>query len=98
MNEQLRESALEVISRSIQDFSMDNDQMAVSLTTSLFGEGAVIDSLTLVNIIVDLEELVDMQCGFAVSLTDDDAVFRDPSPYSTVGSLIDFICELVSKQ
>jgi acyl carrier protein len=60
------------------------------------GESAVIDSLSLVNLIVDLEEEINDTCGIAISLTDDEAVFAEPSPYSSVRNLALYIFTLVN--
>ena len=95
MSIQISSRVLEVISRNMDE---SDGSPAVELETRLFGEDAVIDSLTLVNIIVDLEEMLENDFGVQISLTDDEAVFREPSPYTSAQSLITYIEELINNQ
>jgi len=64
---------------------------SLSLDSVLLGENAVIDSLSLVNLIVDLEEEISDRTGVMISLTDDEAVFAEPSPYSSVKNLAQYV-------
>ncbi len=97
MREDIETLLFSVIARAFEDATIDEDVQIVNTATVLFGEGAKIDSLTLVNIIVDLEDEISDRFGKAISLTDDDAVFREPSPYGTVATLRDYIIELLSR-
>jgi acyl carrier protein len=65
------------------------------LDSVLLGENAVIDSLSLVNLIVDLEEEINDRTGVMISLTDDEAVFAEPSPYSSVKNLALYVDQLL---
>jgi hypothetical protein len=69
------------------------EQIVVGPDTCLFGEGSALDSLSLVSVIVDLETLVADRFGRSISLTDDQAMARDPVPFSTVESLRRYILE-----
>ena len=87
-----------LVLKMLQD-SFDDPQAtkdSVSFDSVLLGESAVIDSLSLVNLIVDLEEEINDTCGIAISLTDDEAVFAEPSPYSSVRNLALYIFTLVN--
>ena len=87
-----------LILKMLQD-SFDGPQESrdsIDLGSVLLGESAVIDSLSLVNLIVDLEEEINDTCGIAISLTDDEAVFAEPSPYSSVRNLALYISTLVN--
>jgi acyl carrier protein len=68
----------------------------LGLDSVLLGENAAIDSLTLVNLIVDLEEEINDLLGISISLTDDEAVFAEPSPYGSARSLAAYIATLVN--
>ena len=61
----------------------------------LFGEDASLDSLDLVTVITDLEEFITDELGFAVSLTDDAALLREISPFTSVRTLLDYCEELI---
>jgi|LakMenEpi03Aug12_release.lakeMendotaPanAssembly.Ray.scaffolds.fasta_scaffold516314_2 acyl carrier protein len=80
--------------------SVDEIELVVgslSLDSVLLGENAVIDSLSLVNLIVDLEEEINDRTGVMISLTDDEAVFAEPSPYSSVKNLAHYVNHLLKK-
>ncbi len=62
----------------------------------LFGQGAFIDSLTLVSFIVNLEARCSESFGFEVCLTDDRAMTRDISPFSNLSSLCQYISEITA--
>lgn len=79
-----------------EELSAD-DQIVVGPETCLFGEGSVLDSLSLVSVIVDLETLVSDQFDKAISLTDDKAMSRDPVPFVNVKSLKTYLLELLAE-
>ncbi len=93
---EISELVVKTVSQSLSESG--ETSIVVSPETILFGEGSVIDSLTLVNVIVDIEEMLFEEYGEAYYLTDDDAVFREPSPFSSVNSLTDYIIEITSKK
>lgn len=67
-------------------------------TTSLVGKQAVLDSLALVTMIVDLEQRVEEEFGIIITLTDDRAMSQRSSPFRTVGSLTAYLEELVGEE
>ncbi|MBL7903267.1 MAG: hypothetical protein JNK73_14810 [Bacteroidia bacterium] len=76
----------------------DNQKFKVNEDTALFGPGSNIDSLSLVSIIVDLEMLFSNEHNIEISLTDDRAMARNESPFSSVKSLVDYITELTNEK
>jgi len=64
--------------------------------TALLGRDAVLDSLGLVTLIVDVEQKLDEQLRVTATLADDRAMSRERSPFMTVGTLIDYVCEVVA--
>jgi acyl carrier protein len=65
---------------------------ALDESTTLFGQHGLLDSLSLVSLVVTVEQVVEDQYGVLVSLTDDKAMSQKNSPYRTIGSLTDYIC------
>jgi len=63
--------------------------------TPIFGGDESIDSLSLVNLLVNLEKNIGDTFGFPVALADEKAMSWKNSPYRTVGALVDFIVEKV---
>jgi hypothetical protein len=66
---------------------------AVKLT----GDGGVLDSLALVNLIVAAEQKIADRTGRAVILTDDAALFEPEGPISTVQRFVDHVVRQVEQ-
>jgi len=79
--------------RTLNEERSAGDQIEISINTSLFGEQSELDSLSLVSVIVDLETLVSDKFDRKVSLTDDQAMSRDPVPFTNVLTLKAYILE-----
>lgn len=82
---------------NINDERGPGEQLAISLDTRLFGADAVLDSLSLVSVIVDVEGAVSDQAGREISLTDDRAMSQAVSPFSDVNALTAYIQLLLSE-
>ncbi len=62
-----------------------------SRNSLLFGTGGALDSLSLVNLVVILEEKLESELGQTVSLVDEKALNQEMSPFHSVGALVDYI-------
>lgn len=71
-----------------------DDPIEVGPHTQLFGADAVIDSLSLVSVIVDVEADASDALGFPVSLTDDQALNQPVSPFTNPDTLAAYIVGL----
>ena len=71
--------------------------LAKSLDTVLFGRDGNLDSLGLVSLIVAVEERVKDEFGADISVADDRAMSQTQSPFRTVGTLADYVSELVKE-
>lgn len=91
---------LKIMLSAFEDVSEQDGGINIALCNDdmvLFGEGATIDSLTLVSLIVDLESKISDKFCCEISLTDDRAMTREISPFDTFGSLREYIEELISE-
>jgi acyl carrier protein len=77
--------------KNINEERGPDEQLTIDLNTRLFGADAVLDSLSLVSVIVDVESAVSEQSGQEISLTDDRAMSQEISPFSDVNSLTAYI-------
>ena len=66
--------------------------------TCLIGEQAVLSSLGLVSLVVELEQTIEEQYGVALTLADERALSQRHSPFRSVGSLADYVCTLLDNQ
>lgn len=69
----------------------EDKQVPVAEDTNLFGNEAVLDSLSLVSVIVDVEGGVSDAFSKNVALTDDEAMSQTVSPFTNVKTLVAYI-------
>lgn len=99
MVERLRILELVLIAvKALNEERPADERFELSEHTLLFGDGAELDSLSLVSVIVDIETAVTDQLGEPITLTDNRAMSRVVSPFTHVGALVDYIFELLSEK
>jgi acyl carrier protein len=65
--------------------------------TRLIGREGLLDSMGLVTLIVGVEQRLEEEYDLVVVLADERAISQKHSPFRSVGSLADYICQLVEK-
>lgn len=68
----------------------DDRQLTVSPDAPLFGDSGQLDSMSLVTLIIDIEEAL-AEAGYNVILTAERAMSRARSPFKDVPSLVAYI-------
>jgi len=63
----------------------------------LFGPRSIIDSLTLVSLLVDVEQRLNEELGVSIVIADERAMSQERSPFRTVGTLSDYVQGLVDE-
>lgn len=93
-----RNEAIAAIYDAIDELNpqLDGVTLARSEDTKLFGEGAALDSLSLVNLVMMVEQNIMMETGQEVLLASEAAMSRKRSPYRSVGALADYAAEVAS--
>jgi acyl carrier protein len=89
-----RSDALEIVLASLKEvFEQTGVAPPDSLAeeTVLVGEAAVLDSLGVVQLIVEIEQRVEQNHGVSVTLANDKAMSARSSPFRTVGVLTDHV-------
>jgi acyl carrier protein len=66
--------------------------------THLFGSQGFLDSLKLVNVVLDAEQQINDSYDLTISLADDRSVSQQRSPFRTVASLADYILAVAAEQ
>jgi hypothetical protein len=64
----------------------------------LIGPESLLDSLSLVNLILDVEQRLEEQAGVTVTLADDRAMSQRTSPFLTVDTLADYVTMLLEER
>ncbi len=69
-----------------------------SLGAGLFGDTGSIDSLGLINLIVETEQKIENEFGVELTLTDQEMMSHQKSPFQTVGSFVNYILSLLGNK
>ncbi len=96
-----REQVVALIVDSLQDLlAMDGtgESDAANEETRLLGRSAVVESMGLVTLIVEVEQRLESDFDAVVVLADDRAMSQSRSPFLSVGTLADYICRLLEEQ
>jgi len=88
-----RNKISEIVINAVKEI-VDDESVAISNETVLLGNDAVVDSMGLVNLIVDIEGILADE-DVEVSLTSEKAMSQRNSPFRTVESLTNYIKELI---
>ena len=64
--------------------------------TILVGDGGSLDSLSLINLLVGLEEALKEKCGFESFLLDESLLVDPNGPYQSVGHLSEWITSRIN--
>lgn len=100
MNKTLETELVELIVEALQVVLRQSGkslQGEPSTETRLYGAGSDIDSLGLVGLLVELEERVSDRYGVPITLTDEQAMSQQHSPFRTVGSLAAYLDDLLAQ-
>ncbi|MCK4774962.1 MAG: hypothetical protein KAT30_09250 [Candidatus Krumholzibacteria bacterium] len=96
----MREKILEVIFRAIDEVNdalPPKNRLAKSPDTTLFGEGATLDSIGLVNLIVATEQRLLEDLDVSVTIANERAISREKSPFRSVDMLAEYVEELIEE-
>jgi acyl carrier protein len=96
----MKEKVEFVIYKVIDEINLqliDSEKIEKLKTTVLFGDDAKLDSLGLINFIVQLELQIDTDFGKHISIIGENTMDQDQMPFETVASLIEYIHLLLEK-
>ena len=94
-----RPEALAIIYRALENLNEELESpIPLREDVQLFGADSLIDSLSLVSVIVDVESDVSGELGILVSLTDDRAISQEVSPFTSPAALADYVVMLSQEQ
>jgi acyl carrier protein len=89
-------SSLESVLATDLDDQPDPTQLGDD--TRLIGREGMLDSMGLVTLIVDVEQRLEEQHDIVIVLADERAMSQKHSPFRSVGSLADYVCQLVEEE
>lgn len=71
---------------------------AVDANTPIMGSESPFDSIDLVTFIVAIEQMIEDDWSFSVTLADDRAMSQTISPFKTIGTISDYVELLIKEQ
>jgi acyl carrier protein len=94
---------IDIVKTSLQDtLEMvkpgEVDPESLSSETRLVGSSAVLDSMGLVSLILDIEQRINDEYDVLIILADERAMSQKQSPFRSVGTLSSYILGLVQEQ
>ncbi len=98
-----RATIVEIILSSIQEVMRMRDGLgtqpaSLDEATRLIGQEAILDSLGLVSLVVEVEQRLTDDLGLTLILADERAMSQKRSPFRSIGALADYICDLIAEQ
>jgi len=97
----MKDLILKNIYKSIKEVNESLDTKILldkAIETTLFGKTGTLDSLGLINLIVSVEQNIEEEFDFTISLANDRALSQKHSPFSTIKSLADYIEILLNEK
>ncbi len=73
-------------------------QVEKNLDAPLYGTSGKLESLDFVTLIMEVEEKINVEFGTDVTIADENLLSKQKSPFSTLGTLIDYLQELLTNQ
>jgi acyl carrier protein len=73
-------------------------QIDKSLDAPLYGASGKLESLDFVTLIMEVEEKINAEFGTDITIADDNLLSKEKSPFSTLGTLIEYLQELLNDQ
>lgn len=85
---------IRAVTQIFSEYQMPTD--VINNYTLIYGERGGINSLALVRLIVDLEEMIETELVVSITIADEKVLSMKHSPFATVSSLTQFVNELVN--
>lgn len=96
----MREQVAKIVKDAVSDINEELQYESLENATDdtvLFGGDDGIDSLSLVRLVVDIEQRIQEELNQQANLTDERAMSAKRSPYRSVGSLTEFALDNLSQ-
>lgn len=94
-----RDTALSVVVSCLKDAleQAGGDTANLNAETVIVGEAAVLDSIGVVSLIVDIEQKLEMDHGVSVTLASEKAMSQRSSPFRNAGVLADHVIATIEE-
>lgn len=93
----MQEKIVNIIVSNLKDV-LDDSDININYESGLFGDNGILDSMSLVSLIVAVEQDVEDEFGEEITIADAKAMSQKNSPFKTVGSLAEYIEKLLNEE
>ena len=95
-----RAGAVDIVTRSLREVidQLGDTPPEITDDTVIIGKDAVVDSLGIVALVVEIEQRLEAEHNLALTLASEKALSQRSSPFRTVGVLADYVCELATEE
>jgi acyl carrier protein len=96
----VRETAIQIVTASLREILEQAEETIpadLGEDTVIVGNNAILDSLGVVSLIVEIEGRLETEHEISVTLASDRAMSQRSSPFRTVGVLADYICTVIKE-
>jgi len=96
----MNDKIFEIVIATINDFNEESDNkidISNGRESELFGGNSEVDSLELVNLIVEIEENISDKFNKNITITSEKAMSRNTSPFINIGTITDYIEEILNE-
>jgi acyl carrier protein len=96
----MKDVILKIIYLCVDEINVDletDGKLEKNELEEIFSADSKLDSMGLVNFVVSIEEKIQEHFNLDVTLADDKAMSQSRSPFRTIGSLADYIENIVNK-
>ena len=90
-----RVAAVDIVTRSLRELIEQLGDTPPEITEDT---DAVVDSLGVVSLVVEIEQRLEGEYDLAVTLASEKAMSQRSSPFRTVGVLVDYVCEVATAE
>ncbi len=95
-----RAAAVDIVIRSLRELLEQLGDTPPNITeeTVIVGKDAIVDSLGVVSLVVEVEQRLEAEHNLGVTLASEKAMSQRTSPFRTVGVLADYICQVATEE
>jgi len=87
-----------IIKEVLTTIGAESDNININSDSIIYGDNSPLDSLALVSLIVAVEQSMEDEFGITITIADERAMSLDNSPFRSVGSLADYIEDLLEEE
>jgi acyl carrier protein len=100
MEKKILDLVLQCLREVLMESDDDNaaDLESLNESTRLLGKQSILDSLSLVTLIVSIEQKLSEQYGVTVTIADERALSQEKSPFRTAGTLSKYAMLLIDER